>query len=89
MVYQLVLLTRVCSWPGKEQCSVRDSSQWSLIHLSSFWVNLEQARVFTPSSLLCILLVGQLGRARGVVYSDTVLVKKEKHCGLLMWSQVF
>lgn len=67
----------------------RDSSQWSLIHLLRFWVNFEQARVFIPSSVLCILLVGQFGRARGVVYSGMVLVKKEKHCGLLMWSQVF
>lgn len=67
----------------------RDSSQWSSIHLLRFWVNFEQACVFIPSSLLCILLVGQFGRARGVVYSGMVLVKKEKHCSLLMWSQVF
>lgn len=64
-----------------------DSFQWSLTYYSSFWINLEQVHMFISSSLPYILLV-TFGGGKGMVFPEMVVVKKEKDCGLLMWSQV-
>lgn len=64
-----------------------DGLRRPLIHLLGFWVNLEQAHVFTPSSLLCTLLVGQFGKGRGCgLFRGGACQVKD--CGFLMCSQV-